>query len=383
MSLGLWQLLAFVVLLTLITKPLGSYMADVFEGRRTPLSRVLVPFEGLIYRSCGIDPERQQQWTAYAGSCLAFSLVGALLFYAHLRLQGILPLNPRGFGTPSAPPGATPMTPDLAFNIAISFMTNTSWQAWPGETMLSYLSQMLGIAVQSFTSAASGMAVAIALIRSLARQESDLMGNFWVDITKSVLYILLPLSSIGALFLCSQGVVQSLSLWQKAATLEGAAQFAVMMFLFIAGSCITMRSEQCGSPAVNAASAGGRGNMEGKEVRFGAPASSVFSVVSTASSDSAVASLNANTPWFNLTLGLEMLIGRFLVLLPALAIAGSLVRKKRLTPVTIGTVPGHGFMSGALLVGTIVIVTALTFLPTLSLAPIAEHYLMRSGVSFP
>jgi K+-transporting ATPase ATPase A chain len=125
---GIWQLLAFAVFLTLLTKPLGSYMADVFEGRRTLLSRFLVPCERFIYRLCGIDAERQQQWAAYAASCLAFSLVGALLFYAHLRLQGLLPLNPRGFGTPSAPPGVTPITPDLAFNIAISFMTNTSWQ---------------------------------------------------------------------------------------------------------------------------------------------------------------------------------------------------------------------------------------------------------------
>ena len=123
-------------------------MADVFEGRPTPLSPILVPGERAIYRLCGIDAEHQQEWTAYAGSCLAFSLVSALFFYAHLRLQGFLPLNPAGFGTPSAPPGATPMTPDLAFNITTSFMTNTSWQSWSGETTLSYLSQMLGIAVQ-------------------------------------------------------------------------------------------------------------------------------------------------------------------------------------------------------------------------------------------
>jgi K+-transporting ATPase ATPase A chain len=360
---GIWQLLAFAVFLTLLAKPLGSYMADVFEGRRTLLSRFLVPCEGFIYRLCGIDAERQQQWAAYAASCLAFSLVGVLLFYAHLRLQGLLPLNPRGFGTPSAPPGATPMTPDLAFNIAISFMTNTSWQSWSGETTLSNLSQMLGIAVQSFTSAAAGMAVAVALIRSLARQESDVLGNFWVDVTRSVLYILLPLSFIAALFLCSQGVVQSLGTWQNAATLEGAAQtiplgpvasqepikllssdgggffnansahpfenptplsnfvemllilaipagftatfgrmvreqshgwtlYAVMMFLFIAGSCITMWSERGGSPAIKAAVAVDGGNMEGKEVRFGIPASSVFSVVSTASSDGAVNSMH-------------------------------------------------------------------------------------------
>ena len=217
-------MLVFTVILTLLTKPLGSYMADVFEGRRTFLSRFLIPVERITYRLCGIDAEQQQEWKAYAGSCLAFSLVSALLFYAHLRLQGLLPLNPQGFGTPSAPQGATPMTPDLAFNIATSFMTNTSWQSWSGETTLSALSQMLGIAVQSFTSAAAGMAVAVALIRSFARQESDRLGNFWVDTTKSVLYILLPLSFIGALFLCSQGVAQTLGPWQKAATLEGGAQ---------------------------------------------------------------------------------------------------------------------------------------------------------------
>ena len=212
------------VSLTLLTKPLGSYMADVFEGRRTFLTRVFVPVETLIYRLCGIDAGPQQEWKAYAASCMAFSLVSALFFYAHLRLQGLLPLNPQGFGTPAAPPGATPMTPDLAFNIATSFMTNTSWQAWSGETTLSYLSQMLGIAVQSFTSAAAGMAVAVALIRSFARQDSDQLGNFWVDVTRSVRYVLLPLSFIGALFLCSQGVVQSLRPSQRAATLESTAQ---------------------------------------------------------------------------------------------------------------------------------------------------------------
>jgi K+-transporting ATPase ATPase A chain len=340
MNSGLWQLLVFAVSLTLLTKPLGSYMADVFEGRRTFLTRVFAPVETLIYRLCGIDAGPQQEWKAYAASCMAFSLVSALFFYAHLRLQGLLPLNPQGFGTPAAPPGATPMTPDLAFNIATSFMTNTSWQAWSGETTLSYLSQMLGIAVQSFTSAAAGMAVAVAQIRSFARQDSDQLGNFWVDVTRSVLYVLLPLSFIGALFLCSQDVVQSLRSSQRAATLESSAQtipagpvasqepikllsgdgggffnansahpfenptplsnfvemllifaipagftytlgrmvreqshgwtlFAVMMFLFLAGSGIATWTERRGSPAVNAVSAGG--NMEGKEVRFGVP----------------------------------------------------------------------------------------------------------------
>jgi K+-transporting ATPase ATPase A chain len=586
---GLWQLLAFAVFLTLLTRPLGSYMAGVFEGRRTLLSRFLTPVERLIYRLCGVDPGSQQDWTAYAASCLAFSLVSGLFFYVHLRLQGLLPLNPQGLGTPAAPAGSTPLTPDLAFNISASFMTNTSWQSWSGETTLSYLSQMLGIAVQSFTSAAAGMAVAVALIRSFARQDSDRLGNFWVDVTRSILYVLLPLSFAGALFLSSQGVVQSFRSSQKVVTVEGAPQtiplgpvasqepikllssdgggffnansahpfenptpltnfvemllvltipaaftstlggmvkdrshgwtlFAVMMFLFLAGCLITTWSEQRGSPAMNAATAANDGgNWEGKEVRFGIPGSSLFSVVSTASSDGAVnsmhdsytplsglvqlfnlktgevifggtgsglismmltclvtifiaglmvgrtpeylgkkiearemklvmislvatgaailvfsaatvlarfpvssywnppgaaianlgnrgphglgeilyanasavgtnggawAGLNANTPWFNVTLGLEMMIGRFLVLLPALGIAGSLVRK-RAVPITRGTVSAHGFLFGALLVGTIAIVTALTFFPTLSLAPIAEHYLMQSGAVLP
>jgi K+-transporting ATPase ATPase A chain len=181
MNAGLWQLAAFALFLTLLTKPLGLYMADVFEGRRNFLSRVLVPVERLTWRLCGIDPGRHQSWMDYAASCLAFSLVSALFFYVHLRLQGLLPLNPQGFGTGSAPPDATPMTPDLAFNIATSFMTNTCWQAWSGETTLSYLSQMLGIAVQSFTSAAAGMAVAIALIRaSRARIPTGWVTSGWM-----------------------------------------------------------------------------------------------------------------------------------------------------------------------------------------------------------
>ncbi len=584
---GLLQLAALALLLTAIAGPLGSYMAAVFDGRRTFLSRILRPVERLAYRICGIDAELSQDWKAYAASCLAFGLVGALIFYLQLRLQGFLPLNPQHFGTPFARTGATPMTPDLAFNTAVSFMTNSSWQAYAGETTLSSLSQMLGIAVQSFTSAAAGMAVAVAMIRSFARQDSDRLGNFWVDVTRSVLYILLPLAFAGALFLCSQGVVQSVNPWRNAVTLEGSGQtipvgpvasqesikllgsdgggffntnsahpfenptplsnlvemllilaipagftatlgrmvrepghgwtlFAVMMFLFLAGTGVVTSSERSASPALAAASAGS-GNMEGKEVRFGIPGSSVFSVVSTASSDGAVnsmhdsfmplsglvqlfnlksgevvfggtgsgiismmltcmitifiaglmvgrtpeylgkklgaaemklvmislvatggailffaaadvvarfaapsywnppgaatanlgnhgphglgeflyanasavatngsafAGLNANTPWFNLTLGFGMLIGRFFVLLPALAIAGNLVRKK-LTPVTSGTVPARGFLFGTLLTGTIGIVTALTFFPTLSLGPIAEYYLMRSGIRLP
>src|ERR1700693_2641106 len=159
---SLSQTFAILAVLAAISKPLGAFMAAVFEGGRTFLSRPVRHIEGLVYRVCRIDPELQQNWTAYAASLLSFGLLNFLLFYALLRWQQFLPLNPREFGTLHPPPGAIPMTPDLAFNTAVSFLTNTSWQSYAGETTLSYLSQMLGITVQSFTSAAAGMGGAIA-----------------------------------------------------------------------------------------------------------------------------------------------------------------------------------------------------------------------------
>jgi len=591
---GLLQLIALLGLLVVITRALGSYMARVFQGKRHVLSNSLGSLERLIYRFCGVNPAAEHSWRAYAGACLAFGLVNFLLFYALLRLQGALPFNPRRFGTILAPRGSIPLSPDLVFNIAVSFMSNTSWQSYAGETTLSYLSQMLGVAVQSFTSAGAGMAVAAALIRGFARQNSRRLGNFWVDLTRSVLYILLPLSVIGALLLCSQGVIQNFRTYPEAATVEGSTQkiavgpvasqepikllssdgggffnansahpfenptpltnfvemllilaipagltytfgrmvndqrqgwalFIAMAIFFFCGSCVAAWSERVGNPALDHAGALGarsagepRGNMEGKEVRFGIPASALFSVVSTASADGAMnsahssftplaglvqmlnlksgevvfggtgtglvsmilmvlvtvfiaglmvgrtpeylgkkieakemkmvmlsfvaaaaaivvfssasfvaefspsgywnppgspssnlanrgphglseilyanasavatngssfAGLNANTPWFNLTLGLEMLVGRFLVIIPALAIAGSLARKRRVLA-TSGTMPTQGPMFVALLLGTIVLVTALTFFPALSLGPVAEHFLMTSGVLF-
>jgi K+-transporting ATPase ATPase A chain len=577
---GFGQMVAFLALLVLITKPLGSYMADVYEGKRTFAARLLLPLERLIYRLTRVDPENDQLWTTYAASCLAFSLVNFLLFYAMLRLQRFLPLNPQRFGTPLAMPGAVPMTPDLAFNTAVSFMTNTSWQAYPGESTLSYFLQMVGIAVQSFTSAAAGIAVAIAMIRGFVRQSRGRLGNFWVDLTRSIVYVLIPLSFFAALLLCSQGVIQNMDSYRTVTTAEGAKQtislgpvasqepikllssdgggffnansahpfenptplanllemllilaipaaltytfgrmarapsqgwalFAAMFILFVCGSVIATWSEQRGNPAL---SAGQQPNMEGKEVRFGGAASALFSMVSTASSDGAVnsshdsftplagliqmfnlksgevifggtgsglvsmfllvlvtvfiaglmvgrtpeylgkkiegkeiklvmfslvataaamllfsaaslmlhvpsgsafnppgaptnnlgnpgphglseilyanasavatngsafAGLNANTPWFNLTLGLEMLIGRFLVIIPALAIAGSLARKRKVAA-TIGTMPTNSPLFVALLIGTVFLVTALTFLPAFSLGPVAEHYRMSA-----
>jgi K+-transporting ATPase ATPase A chain len=588
---ALAQFVVFLAALVAITKPLGLYMASVFNGERIFLSRILTPIERAIYRTCGIDPAIEQTWISYAADTLLFGLVNFVLFYALLRLQGFLPLNPNRFGTVRAPAGSVPITPDLAFNIAVSFMTNTSWQTYPGETTLGYCAQMAGVAVQSFTSAAAGLAVAVALIRAFVSERTGYRGNFWVDLTRSTLYVLLPLSFLGALFLCSQGVIQTLSPYRNITTLEGDKQaipmgpvasqesikllssdgggyfnansahpfenpapltnlvemlfmlaipagltytfgrlvndlrqgwtlFVVMFVLFVGGSVVATLAEQAGNPILRAAGIDAKpvagqsgGNMEGKEARFGIAGSALFSVAATASSDGAVnsshdsftpiggliqifnlttgevifggvgigivsmifmvvvtvfiagllvgrtpeylgkkietkemkmvmlsivatgaatlvfagatflvkfpkasywnpagaltenltnrgahglsevlyanastvatngsafAGLSTNSPWFNLTLGLEMLIGRFLVIIPALAIAGSLARKRRLA-MTDGTMPTHGPLFAALLLGAIVLVTALTFFPALALGPIAEHYLMRLG----
>jgi potassium-transporting ATPase potassium-binding subunit len=511
------------------------------------------------------------------------------------RMQGMLPFNPAGFSTAIAPANATAMTPDLAFNTAVSFMTNTNWQAYVGETTLSYLVQMAALTVQNFSSAAAGVAIAIAVVRGFARQQVNGIGNFWVDITRAVVYIFLPLSLIAALFLCSQGVIQNMSGYTTATTLEGKAQviaqgpvasqeaikmvgtngggffnansahpfenptpltnfvqmllifvvpagltytfgrmvgdqrqgwalFAAMSVVFLAGVLLVYGSEQAGNP--NLATLGVAsvptdsqpgGNMEGKEVRFGIAATSLFAVITTAAScgavigmhdsftplgglvpifnmqvgevifggtgaglygmllfailavfiaglmvgrtpeylgkkiegkevkmamlaliatsaailiftgagsviqfakdaywngsygaatgnlnnggphgfaemlyaytsgaannGSAFAGISANTPWYNVTIGLAMLIGRFLIIIPMLAAAGSLAGKKRI-PVTAGTLPTHGALFIGLLVGTVVIVGALTFFPALSLGPIAEHFLMHEGRLF-
>ncbi len=579
------QFAVFLGLLVAIAKPLGTYMADVFEGRSTVFSRFLSPAEHAVYRASGIDPKEDQTWTGYAAACLIFGFINFVLCYALLRLQGVLPLNPNRFGTPLASPAGTPVTPDLAFNIAVSFMTNTSWQSYSGETTLSYLSQMLGVAVQSFTSAAVGMCVGVALIRAFAREKTAGLGNFWVDLTRVTLYVLLPLSLLGALFLCSQGVIQNFHSYRSVTTAEGAAQvipmgpvasqepikllsgdgggffnansahpfenptpltnliemllmlaipagmtytfgrmvrdqkqgwtlFAAMLILFACGCAAVAWNEQAGNPLLSRAGIGPPvANMEGKEVRFGIGASALFSVAATASADGAVnsshdsytplagmiqmlnlksgevvfggagtglvsmllmvlmtvfvaglmvgrtpdylgkrieakemkmvmisfvvcgaaivvfaaaafvvqfpkadywnppgaptanlgnsgahglseilyahssavanngsafAGLQANSPWFNLTLGLDMLIGRFFVIIPALAVAGSLSRKGRIV-VTPGTLPTHGPLFVALLLATIVLVTLLTFFPALALGPIAEHYLMHLG----
>jgi K+-transporting ATPase ATPase A chain len=209
------QIALYAVLLLLIARPLGLYMTAVYEGRRTWLHPVLRPVEVGLYRLGGIREEVEQGWRRYLLTLLAFNLLGFLLLYAILRLQGVLPLNPQGFEV---------VKPSLAFNTAVSFMTNTNWQSYGGETTLSYLSQMLGLTFQNFVSAAVGMAVLVALIRGLARHSASTVGNFWVDLVRGTLYILLPLSLVVAVFLVSQGVIQNFSAYKEVATLEGPTQ---------------------------------------------------------------------------------------------------------------------------------------------------------------
>ncbi len=208
---GVFQLGLYVVVLLALVKPLGAYMARVYEGRPFGLDRILGPFERLIYRLCGVRPDAEMGWKAYAVAMLLFNLAGMLLLYAIQRLQAALPLNPEKLG---------PVSPDLAFNTAASFVTNTNWQSYAGETTMSYLTQMLGLTVQNFASAASGMAVLVALIRGFARRSAQTIGNFWVDLTRTILYILLPLSVVLALALVSQGVVQTFGAYAKVAVVQ-------------------------------------------------------------------------------------------------------------------------------------------------------------------
>ena len=597
---GVALILVYFAILFALTKPMGIFMAKIFEGERTFLHPVLRWLETLTYRVAGVREDSGQRWTQYAASLLAFSFVGFLFAYLLQRLQGHLPLNPQNFGTPN-------VTPDLAFNTANSFVTNTNWQSYSGESTLSYLVQMAALAVQNFVSAAAGVAVAIAVVRGFARQQASDLGNFWVDLTRATVYLFLPLSIIGALFLCSQGVIQNFEPNTVVKTVEGASQiipqgpvasqeaikmigtngggffnansahpfenptpltnfvqmlmiflipsgltytfgrmvkdsrqgwaiFAAFSLMFLAGVFITYSAEQAGNPLIahlgvadspSATQSGG--NMEGKEVRFGIAASSLFAVITTDAScgavnsmhdsytplgglvplfniqtgevifggtgaglygillyailavfiaglmvgrtpeylgkkiegkevkmamlaliataastlvlsgissaaqfdwdhskylnpaaatvkpqpatsvpptantnnngphglseivyayssatgnnGSAFAGISANTPWFNGSLGIAMLIGRFLFLLPLLAAAGSLAAKKKI-PATIGTFPTDGPLFVFLLIGTVVIVGALTFFPALSLGPIVEHFLMQSGKLF-
>ena len=591
---GILQIVVFFLLILAFVKPLGIYIAKVFAGEKTFLHPVLRPIERLCYLLGGVDESVEQRWTQYTGSLLAFSVISFLILYALQRLQGFLPFNPMGFSTAHAMSGATPMTPDLAFNTAASFLTNTNWQNYSGESTLSYLVQMAGLTVQNFVSAAAGLAVAMAVVRGFARHEAKTLGNFWADLVRGTVYVLLPMALVGALVLCSQGVLQNLKPYTTVTTVEGAKQviaqgpvasqeaikelgtngggffnansshpfenptpftnlfemflilvipaaltytfgrmvgdtrqgwaiFAAFTVMFVMGVLVCYGSEQAGNPILGriglqtaATSGQSGGNMEGKEVRFGVANSAlwvtvttdtstgainsvhdsltplgglvpmvnmmtdivifggvgaglygiliyciiavfiaglmvgrtpeylgkklqqkevkmamlaiiatsasilIFSAISsvvpfakngywnppgaaiantsnggphgfseilyaydsaTGNNGSAFAGLNGNTPWYNLTLGLAMLIGRFVFLIPILAAAGSLAAKKKI-PVTSGTFPTHGPLFVGLLVGTVIIVAALTYFPAVSLGPIVEHYLMHSGKLF-
>ena len=208
---GWLQIGVFLLAILAVTPLLGGFMARVFSRRKTWLDPVARPLERLIYKLTGVDETREMRWTEYAVAVLMFSVVSMLVLYVMQRLQHVLPLNPQGFG---------PVAPDLAFNTAVSFTTNTNWQAYGGETTMSYFTQMAGLAYHNFVSAAVGISVAIAFIRGIAQREKDTLGNFWVDMVRATLWVLLPISIVGALFLVSQGVVQNLKPYDKVAVID-------------------------------------------------------------------------------------------------------------------------------------------------------------------
>jgi K+-transporting ATPase ATPase A chain len=223
-ALGLVQIALFVFVLVLLTKPVGGYMMQVMEGDGGVIARFARPIELFIYRLFGVDPDEEMRWTEYTMAVLWFSLAGTLLTYILLRLQGAFPFNPMGFSTASAPAYATALTPDLVFNTAVSFCTNTNWQAYSGENTMSYFSQMVALAPHNWTSAAVGMAVCVALLRAFSRHSMGTLGNFWRDLTRSLLYIFFPASLLLALFFVSQGVIQNFDTYTTAVGVEGVKQ---------------------------------------------------------------------------------------------------------------------------------------------------------------
>ena len=212
---GILQILLFIAVVIALAKPLGAFMAKVFAGERTWLHRVLRPVETVVYKLCGIDESAEQHWTRYAGSVLLFSAVSMLFTYLIMRLQQWFPLNPQGLGN---------VGEHLSWNTAASFTTNTNWQSYTPETTMSYLTEMIALATHNFFSAATGIAVAMAVVRGFARHSTKTLGNFWVDFIRGTLYVLLPLSIVAALLLCSQGVIQNLDPYTKVTTLEGTVQ---------------------------------------------------------------------------------------------------------------------------------------------------------------
>ncbi len=564
-----WLQISLLFLAVLIAiKPLGLYMARVFSGERTFLSPILGRVEHDLFRVSGIAPEKEQSWLGYTLAMLAFSLAGFLALYAMLRLQAYLPLNPQGFaGMPS----------DLAFNTAVSFVTNTNWQNYGGETTLSHFSQMAGLTVQNFLSAATGMAIAIAVTRALARSKVSTLGNFWVDVTRATLYVLLPMAIVVALAFVALGLPQTLQGSVTATTLEGANQvislgpvasqeaikqlgtngggffnvnaahpfenptawsnylnifamlsisaslvytfgqmvgnrrqgwalISAMAVLLVAGVAVTYWAEAQGNTILTEIGVDpALGNMEGKEVRFGQAMTALYAAVTTGLSDggvngmhgsltglgglvpmflmqlgevlpggvgsglygmlvfailsvfvaglmvgrtpeflgkkiegremkfamlavlilplvilgftsvsamlpfavasvgtagphglseilyaytsaagnngSAFGGLTGNTVWYNTTLGIAMLLGRFAYVVPVMAIAGSLAAKVK-SPASSGTFPTDGPLFVGLLIGIILILGGLQFLPALVLGPIVEHFAMLAGQTF-
>ena len=559
-----WALIAlFVAVLIALAKPMGMWLFALYEGRRTPLHRILAPVENGFYKLAGIDPNAEQGWRRYAVHMLAFQLITALLTYAILRGQGMLPFNDR------AMPG---VGADGSMNTAIAFVTNTNWQWYVGEAVMSNLSQMLGLTIHNFLSAATGIAIAFALFRGFARRQASGIGNFWADITRVTLYLLLPISIVYALYLILSGVPQTFAMSIDSTTLEGVKQtialgpvasqeaikmlgtngggffnansahpfenpsaltnlvqmisifsigvgltwtfgkavgnprqgwaiLAAMMILFVAGTTVAYWQEAAGNPVLHQLGIAGA-NMEGKEVRFGVAASALFASVTTAAScgavnamhdsftalggliplfnmqlgevvvggvgagiygfllfailavfvaglmvgrtpeyvgkkiesrevklavlaiavlplsilgftalssvmpgglagplnkgphgfseilyaftsatannGSAFAGLTAGTPWYNGLLSVAMWVGRFFIIVPVLAIAGSLAAKKHV-PAGAGSFPTTGGLWIGLLVGIILILGGLTFLPSLALGPIADHLAVISG----
>jgi K+-transporting ATPase ATPase A chain len=350
MTINGWiQIAIYCTLVLALVQPLGAFMTRVFNGERSFLSPILRPVEVGLYRVCGVDETREQDWLTYTIAMLLFHIGGFVILYALLRLQGLLPLNPQAIAA---------VPEELAFNTSVSFISNTNWQNYGGESTLSYLVQMLGLTHQNFLSAATGIALAVALTRGFARASTRTIGNFWVDVTRTTLYVLLPICVIGTIVLVALGVPQNLSPYVEATTLEGAKQiiaqgpvasqmmikhlgtngggffnanaahpyenpgavtnlihmamiFAIgaaltnvfgrmvgdqrqgwallgaMGVLFIAGVFVTYWAEASGTTALNALGLAG-GNMEGKEVRFGIPLSALFAVITTAASCGAV-----------------------------------------------------------------------------------------------
>src|SRR3954470_23640395 len=373
---GWIEIALFCAIVLALTKPLGGYMTRVFNGERTWLSPLLQPVEAGIYRLGGVDPRREQHWLTYTVAMVLFHVGGFAVLYALLRLQDVLPFNPQG---------QSAVAPDLSFNTAASFITNTNWQNYGGESTLSYLSQMLGLTHQNFLSAATGIALAVALIRGFSRASARTVGSFWVDVTRCTLYVLLPICIVYTLFLVSQGMPQTLGDYVEATTLEGAKQtiavgpvasqvaikmlgtngggffnanaahpfenptalsnfvqmlsifalgaaltnvfgrmvgnqrqgwaiLSVMGVLFVAGVAVTYWAEASGTSTMHVLGLTG-GNMEGKEVRFGIVASSLFAVITTAASCGAVnamhdsfTALGGMIPLINIELG-EVIVG--------------------------------------------------------------------------